>query len=159
MLRRGWLSPDHYAILERLGRFGIHRQRLPFTSERMSRPWREEISGMTREFLRVQMTRDVELDWREDLWEEHLLELRGYMHTAFPDVAPVVVLWAPWTNCLDVAEGSHLDRGSLPVSSGVDYEFGDDTLLWINLDVDFHAPTGGLTSPTIAFVPVLNRST
>jgi hypothetical protein len=154
MLARGWLTQEQYEALRLLGQFGAYSHRLRFSSDDPTDPGRwQEVAEVAGAMLQLHMHIDVTPVARTDVRGDELPDLRGHLHAEFPAVAPVIGLWAPCTSCLNVVEGSHLHARTDSASGGIDYEFGDDRLLWINLDTAISVPTGGLTSTAIAFIP------
>jgi hypothetical protein len=146
MLGCGWLTQGQYDALRLLGQFGAYRQSLRGANGPAQR------LTVVGELLRLHAQMDVVPDAREELWGEDLAPLRAELIDRFPGIAPVIALWAPWTNTLNFREASHLVGGGGDYS-GIDYEFGDDVLLWLNLDGGFHVPTGGFTCPVTAYLP------
>ena len=158
MLGRGWLAQAQYDVLRQLAGFGVCAQRLPAPPLGGKKPDIDQaIAPLVGEMLQLLMQIDVATEWREDVWGEHLADLREYMHIAYPTIAPIVALWSPWINCLNVAEGSHMTRYTGPAVIGIDYEFGGPCLLWLNLDATFRVPTGGLASALTVFLPMKPR--
>jgi len=154
MLARGWLTQEQYEALRQLGQFGAYSQALRLTNADTTDPGRwQEVADVAGELLQLQMHINVATVIRADVQGHDLQELRPHMHAEFPGIAPVIGLWTPSNCCLTVVEGSHLHARADSPSGGIDYEFGGDRLLWINLDTAFSFPTGGLTSGLIAFVP------
>jgi hypothetical protein len=163
MRGRGWLTAAQHDVMDRLGRFGVVRQRLTMPVAQSDQDaWApdgsaqhplEDLAALAGEFLQLHMHLNVSARIHDEIWAEDLVALRSHLHTVFPAIPPVIGLWAPSTNCVNVSEGSHLGLRLLEPISGVDYEFGEDHLLWLNLDTNFHVPTGGFMSPAVAFVP------
>jgi len=154
MLGRGWLTQEQFDLLHRLGRFGACRQPLQLaTSDWVTPSSHVEIVDAAAQLLQLHMSMDVYPRAHEEIWDEDLASLRQQLENEFPSVAPVIALWAPWTNCVNVLEGSHQGDPPEQLTSGVDYEFGADHLLWLNLNCQFHVPIGGLTCPLTAYVP------
>lgn len=163
MRARGWLTADEHAVLDRLGRFGAYRQPLPPPLAGRGVPLPDAARGTPRafehiavlagQFLELHLQRRIRVHIHEEIRENNLPSLRAHLHMTYPSAAPVIGLWAPWTCCLNVSEGSHSTPKLFEPISGVDYEFGEDHLLWLNLDTNFNVPTGGFLSPAIAFVP------
>jgi hypothetical protein len=153
MRGRGWLTAAQHDVMDRLGRFGVVRQRLNMPEGPGAQDALEDLAALTGEFLQLHMHLYVSARIHDETWPEDLLALRSHLHTAFPAIAPVIGLWAPTAHCVNVSEGSHLGLRLLEPISGVDYEFGENHLLWLNLDTNFHVSTGGFMSPAVAFVP------
>jgi hypothetical protein len=146
MLGCGWLTQGQYDALRLLGQFGAYRQSLRGASDPTQR------LSVVGALLQLHAQMDVIPEPYEELWGEDLAPLGAVLEERFPGVAPVIALWAPWTTTLNYCEASHLESGRDDYS-GIDYDFGDDVLLWLNLDGDFHVPTGGFTCPITAYLP------
>ena len=153
MLARGWLTQEHHEALRHLGEFGVYRQRLRFLSADQTDPaYGQRIAQFAGELLELLMFNAVNPTVRTGLRGDDLAQQRRELLSSFPAAAPVIGLWAPERSCLNVVEGSHLVGPTDGSGGGIDYEFGDDSLLWINLDCKFSVPTGGMTSALTAFV-------
>jgi hypothetical protein len=146
MLGCGWLTQGQYDALRLLGQFGAYRQSLRGANAP------EQRLSVVGALLQLHAQMDVVPEVYEELWGEDLPPLGAILEERFPGVAPVIALWAPWTNTLNFREASHLGGGADDYS-GIDYDFGDDVLLWLNLNGGFHVPTGGFTCPVTAYLP------
>jgi hypothetical protein len=152
MRNHGWLTQEQFETLDIVGRFGVCRAPLREASPDVP-PTRAEIGSTVLPMLELNQRRRLGLAVVENIWGDRLPQLKESLLTEFPASPPLVALWSPQTQCLNVIEGSHWGRYGDDIASGVDYEFGADTLLWINLDANLHVPTGGLTAPLVAFLP------
>jgi hypothetical protein len=150
MRARGWLTADQYDALRVLGEFGVYGQRVrPGAAEQIARSAGELLELMM--FNAVTPLVHTGLAARELVGE--LASERRSVLGLFPDAVPVIGLWAPQPCCLNVIEGSHLMPLEEPAVGGIDYEFGGDSLLWINLDCKYTVPTGGITVLLTAIIP------
>jgi hypothetical protein len=154
MRARGWLRDEDHHLLRVLGEFGIHRQPISVAAcGRTDEACCEDIARITGEQFELLMLRSVSVSPRIGISVPDLAAQCQQLQKTFLDVPPVIALWSRLTSCLQVVEGSHLDENPAAPGGGVDYEFGDEYVLWLNLDSQYSAPTGGITSPLIAFIP------
>lgn len=157
MLGRGWLTEGQFRILHALSVFGVHQQRLgepvPNTTEHDS--YQRQFEPSIREILELLAFTVVSTTVHTGFTEADFALQRRRLHATFPTSPPVIVLSAPRLSCISVVEASHLSASSTrrTAAGGIDYEFGADLLLWINLDCEVRFPAGGINSAVSAFVP------
>jgi len=157
MLERGWLTKGQFRILNALSVFGIVGQRLVESVGETIDPERDQqFLRNTTAILELLAFTDVTTSLRNGFTEADFAKECERLHAAFPTSPPVIALSAQYRNSLNVVEGSHIlkDASREATGGGVDYEFGPNLLLWINLDCEISFPTGGLISAVAAFVPL-----
>jgi hypothetical protein len=100
---------------------------------------------------------------RNGVCDGDLRRIHQHLQREFPMVSPVIALWSGSQGCINVVEGSHAreladDAQALaaPVT-GVDYEFGNESLLWIDLDTQWSFHTNIQCSEMTAFIPCRNE--
>lgn len=153
MLSRGWLNQEQYDALRLLSEFGVYSQRLRLSgNQRDELAYCRHVVGTAGELFELQMYMSVIAFACGDVRGPDLVQLRKDLHGQFPAVPPVIALWSPNTSCLSVVEGSHL-YPSASSAGGVEYEFGREHLLWLNLDCQFSVPTDYLETHWTAFIP------
>jgi hypothetical protein len=153
MLSRGWLNQEQYDALRLLTEFGVYSQRLQLSGdERDDLAYRQHVVSVAGELFELQMYMSVIAFVRTGVRGTDLAQVRKDLHGQFPAVSPVVALWSPNGCCLSVVEGSHLYR-SEESAGGVEYQFGKDHLLWLNLDCQFSVPTDCLDAHWTVFIP------
>lgn len=154
MLGRGWLTQQQYDGLRVLAQFGIYEQFLQLaTVDRHDPACCDEVALIAGELLELQAMAVIDLEIREGIGFSDLAEIRKTLRAEFPWVPPVVGLWGPRANRLSWSEGSHLHAPTEGSDGAIEYEFGGDHLLLLNLDGRVSLLTGGVTSPFVAFVP------
>ena len=153
MLSRGWLNQEQYDALRLLSEFGVYGQRLRLSgNQRDELAYRRDLAGVAGELFQLQMYISVIAHVRTGVRGTDLVQLRKNLHTQFPAVPPVIALWSPNRSCLNVVEGSHLHPAA-GRGGGVEYEFGSDRVLWLNLDCEYSVPTDCRETHWTAFVP------
>jgi hypothetical protein len=156
MRARGWLIASQMRLLQILSIFGVHKQRItvPVRDSDGTEYWQFLIQG-AKETLELVAFRSLEPAVRDCLTTMDLTKARAKLHAAFPTSPPVVALFGREKGCVNVVEGSHTHTAPVRLSAegGIDYEFGDGVLLWLNLDCAFSIPIGGLPSGTLVIVP------
>jgi hypothetical protein len=160
MFSRGWITQHQLQALKQLQAFGVYQQPLP-------EPWADPDSDtdwqpllrMTAELFELAAFGAVASAVRTDLAWEALERERRQLQAQFPQVPPLIALWAPQVSALRVVEGSHTDASVLDAlpGSAIEYQFGPETLLWIDLRCWVKVPTAGLGSGLVAFVPQRER--
>jgi hypothetical protein len=163
MLARGWLSQAQYHVLRLLGEFGAYSQhvRLPGLGP-PDAEYGRQLATIAGEMLELQMSLSVTALMRNGVSGADLPEIRRHLHREFPIVPPVIGLWSRSRCCLNVVEGSHAhdapDVHHAPdlAVTGVDYEFGDESLLWINLDTHWSLPINNRHVEMTVFIPSRN---
>lgn len=157
MLERGWMSPGQHRVLSALGEFGVARERLgPITGEDPAMAARSALEG-SRDTFELLFLSGVSMTIRPDLTQADLGKECRALRRAFPDGPPVIAICAPAASSLMIVEASHLQDPPMRSGGGVEYEFGPDQLLWLNLECAIHAPTGGLAAPLWAAIPMPDR--
>jgi hypothetical protein len=152
MRARAWLTQAQHDTLQTLIAYGVCKQSLhaPVTNAGDAKTWHELVVEMLEVFMFARVMPRV-------LTELTLVEFTKQRHnlcTDFPAAAPIIGLWSRQKNCLNVVEGSHLN----PLSDdgargGIEYEFGDDEMLWINVDCQLSVPIGGANAAVTAIIP------
>jgi hypothetical protein len=153
MLSRGWLNQEQYNALRLLGEFGVYSQRLRLSGDQADEVRQcQQLGCLAGDLFELQMYMSVGASTRSGIRGADLARIRKELHGQFPAVPPVVALWTPNASCLRVVEGSHL-HASASADGGVEYEFGVDRLLWLNLDCGFSVPIDCSESSWTAFIP------
>lgn len=156
MLSRGWITVEQLPILKDLAQFGVHQQPIePITPDVMDSNSLETLSRSAGQIMELLAFAPVTAVVQMGLAEGEFARQRRRLHAAFPSSPPVIALLSPRPSCLNVVEASHVSDTGLgaPIAGGVDYDFGPNQLLWINLDCDIRIPTGVAASAWAALIP------
>ena len=154
MLARGWLRQNQHDALRGLARFGAHP--LHLSIERRGRePSKvcDEVALHAADLLELHMHTAIDCEIRDGVRPGDLAAIRREVRASFPHAPPAIGLWAPTPRQLDVVEGSHLEPGTADPAAGVEYGFGDRTLLFLDLDALIGVRGGERDGALAAFVP------
>ena len=154
MLSRKWLTQKQFDGMRLLGLLGVYRLRLGLSSTELADTASlERIAAMARELLEMHILMNIDIETRADVSGENLKAIRSGLRHEFRLTSPVIGIWSPHIATLNLAEGSHLEAASNGSKGGIDYEFGEDHLLIVNLDCEMSFPRGSLDSGFTAFIP------
>lgn len=155
MLARGWLDQPHFDALRLLSQFGVYERTMQFSAPATSGPAAlcDEAAMAAAVIVELHMLQPVELEIREGVAAADLPALRREVRDAFPNVPPVIGLWAPKPCPVDVVEGSHLPGAPVEAGGGIEYAFGGRHLLMLDLDACFSFARTGDGGRFAAFVP------
>jgi hypothetical protein len=151
MRARGWLLPEQFEILRDLADFGVCRQRFEPAIDHAESAARERALNAAGPLLELLMFAAVTPACVTGLSVAQLPKLRQKLLASIPLADPIVGLWAQTKSSLRIIEGSHRGSATRELGAGIEYEFGDDTLLWAHLECQITAPLGGISTPLTAF--------
>ena len=155
MLSRGWLRQKEFDALRLLSLLGAYSLRLDLRGlENSSGECRRRVATAGRELIQLCMFRAVDLRMIESRRHIDLSRLRRDLSRQFFGCVSIIGLWSPGTNTLTVVEGSHV-RPWMTGASGVDYEFGSDRLLLLDLNTAASFPVGGTSAPVSILIPTI----
>jgi hypothetical protein len=156
MKARGWINEKQSRVLRSLTALGAYQETLDVPCEASQGPFDTSAMRDAAEILELLAFRPVNVAVQAQLGPSDLASLRTRLNAQFPMTPPVVALTARERCCVNVLEGSHRERRPLRPTEGggIAYEFGPQSLLWINLDCELVVPVGGLGGGASALVPL-----